>query len=84
MTTACYPLGEKYCGIEVMRSHVKGGMCEECRSRPYKGDAVLDELIAHFGGFENQKEFRYSASDIIQYLTNFKKLVELRQQEREP
>jgi len=40
---------------------------------------VLDKLIVHFKDFEDRKSFRYSASDIIGYLDNFKKLEELRQ-----
>ncbi len=39
--------------------------------------AMLDELIAHFKGFEDQRTLQYSASDIVGYLETFKKLEEL-------
>jgi hypothetical protein len=44
---------------------------------------VLGEMTSHFKGFEDQKTFKYSAADIIQYIENFKKLEELRQQTKE-
>jgi hypothetical protein len=52
-------------------------------SAAQSSDEVLEELIIHFKGFEDQKTFKYSAGDIIQYLENFKKLAELRQQTKE-
>ena len=59
--------------------------CANHSSTKSESEALLEELTTHFEEFKDQRTFKYSASDIIQYLVNFKKLVELRQQkEREP
>lgn len=46
--------------------------------RAEERERVLDEEIAMFAAFEDQKRFAYSASDIVEYLKNFKKLQSLR------